>query len=222
MVKLCIFDMDGLLLDSERAMWTPSQRQACAEQGYVLTHEIHAQYMGMSFSDAKNILKSYFKDLDFEKLINRTLELNNDYIEKGLPLKKGALELLTYCKNNNIKTCIGTSTLRQATLKTLKVIDMLKMFDEVVCGDDIKHGKPNPDIYLKCHSLFNVDKSETLVFEDSQSGGIAAIKAGLRLCLVPDLAFIAEDTKAKAYKVLSSLDEAIDIIKEENETASRI
>ena len=91
-----------------------------------------------------------------------------------------------------------------------------------MCGDEIENGKPAPDIYLECFHKFNVDKSEVLIFEDGQAGAEAAIASGMRLVLVPDLALLDDEVKSKAFKVISSLDKIIDVIKEENERTASI
>lgn len=210
--------MDGLLIDSERFMWSPSMSAACEKQGFKLTDEFHNTYRGKSLRLAKNILIDHFgPKFDYDMFIKDTFEYNDICIEKGIPLMPGALELLRYLKDHDILTCIGTSTYRKETNRILEVDGIKDMFDEIVCGDEIKVGKPDPEAYLACLAKFkNIDKSEVLVFEDALAGGQSAISAGIRLVLVPDLAFLNDDIKNKAYKVIDNLSEIIPIIEEEN------
>ena len=223
MIKLCIFDMDGLLIDSERYMWAESMATAAAEQGKVLTDELHARIMGLNHADESIVMKRELgDDFDTELFFNRTYELNKEIMKNGIPLMKGTIELLEYCKANNIKTCIGTRTPRLAATNILRIDKIDGYFDDMVCGDEVVNGKPNPEIYEKCFNKFNFDKSEAVVFEDAESGGKAAIGAGIRLVLVPDLAHLSDEIKASAYKIIDNLSEMIDIIKEENERATSI
>lgn len=218
MIKLCIFDMDGLLIDSERYMWNVSMDRASRKQGRIISQEFHNSLMGMNrASTAKIIQEEFGKDFDVDAFYKAVDQENMAIIESGIPMMKGAIELLDFLRSEGIKTCIGTSTPRKETNKILKANNIVDYFDDMVCGDEIEHGKPAPDTYLKCYEKFNFKKSEVLVFEDANSGAIAALEAGLRLVLVPDLAYISEDSKNRAFKVLEDLSQIIDIIKEENE-----
>ena len=197
--------------------------KACEEQGRVMTDEFHHTFMGMNLDGVGEMIKKEFgKDFDTEKCFARCIELNREIIKKGIPLMKGARELLDFLHQRGIKTCIGTTTERLGTTRLLKSTNMLDEFDDIVCGDEIENGKPAPDIYLECFRKFNVDKSEVLIFEDGQAGAEAAIASGMRLVLVPDLALLDDEVKSKAFKVISSLDKIIDVIKEENERTASI
>lgn len=210
--------MDGLLIDSERYMWTVSMTQAMLERGLVLTDEFHKTIMGLTLDTAAPLIKNeYGQTFDTNNYFNRVKEINREIIKKGVPLKKGARELLNYLHLNNIKTCIGTSTTREEAIPLLEADNLLNDFDEIVCGDEVCNGKPAPDIYLKCFNKFNFEKTETLILEDANAGAKAAIASGIRLILVPDLSDIEESVKNKAYKVVGDLSKVIDIIKEENE-----
>ena len=223
MVKLCIFDMDGLLIDSERYMWTESMDIAAREQGQVMDDEFHKQFMGMSLDIVgQKLCERYGKDFDFDTFLKRCVEINSEIIKKGIPLMKGARELIDFLHQYRISTCIGTTTPRQGTMSLLKANKMLDDFDDIVCGDEIEHGKPAPDIYLECFNKFKVDKSEVLIFEDGNSGAHAALSSGMRLILVPDLAYLDDEVKNGAYRIIDDLSQAISIIKEENERTTSI
>ena len=215
--------MDGLLIDSERHMWTPSMAAAVKEQGRVLTDEFHTRFMGASLAEVSVMMKKeYGDDFDPDLCFKRCVEMNAEIMKKSIPLMKGARQLLDFLHSQNIKTCIGTSTARIGTMNLLKVDGLLDDFDAIVCGDEIAHGKPAPDIYLECFNKFNFDKSEVLIFEDGQAGAKAAIASGMRLVLVPDLAYLGEDVRSKAFKVIDDLSQIIDVIKEENERTTSV
>ena len=224
MVKLCIFDMDGLLIDSERYMWTVSMDIAAKEQGYILTDEFHRTFMGRNLKSVGEMLTNEFgKEFDYDHFLATCRKENARIMKNGLPLMKGARELLDFLKENNIYRCIGTTTYYNETISLLTANNMLDDFNDMVCGDQVINGKPDPEIYLKCLSKFkDVDKSEALVFEDGNSGAHAGIDSGMRLVLVPDLAYLDEEVRTKAFAVLSDLSETIDIIKRENEGTTSI
>ena len=223
MIKLCVFDMDGLLVDSERYMWFKSLSIAAQEQGKVMTDEFHSSFMGKSLKSLKpTFKKAYGQDFDVELFYKRIEELNKGFMKQGIPLMKGARQLLDYLHSKSIKTCIGTGSTKQETMDMLTSDNLLDEFDAIVCGDDIEKCKPDPEIYLKCYEKFNFDKSEILVLEDGEAGAKAAIAAGIRLILVPDVAIISQEVKDQAYRVVNDLSQVIDIIKEENETTTSI
>ena len=219
MIKLCIFDMDGLLIDSERYLWTVSMARAAKEQGKIMTDEFHRSFMGANFKTvSERLVEEYGDDFDPDLFFKRTFELNGEIIKQGIPLMKGARQLLDFLHEQNIKTCIGTTTARYLTTSLLEADNLLDDFDGIVCGNEIKNGKPAPDIYLACFNKFEgIDLSEVLVFEDGQAGAMAALAAGMRLVLVPDLAKLDDDVRNRAYKIIDNLAEIIDTIKEENE-----
>ena len=196
---------------------------AAKEQGQILTDELHKTFMGANLDKVADILiHEYGNKFDPQLFFERSIELNKKIMKTGIPLMKGARELLDFLHSQKIKTCIGTSTARVGTMSLLKADNLLDDFDGIVCGDEIENGKPAPDIYLKCYEKFDVDKSEVLIFEDGQAGGEAALAAGMRLILVPDLAYLSDDLKNRAFKVIEDLSKIIDVIKEENERATSV
>lgn len=224
MIKLCIFDMDGLLIDSERCMWGVNMNQATREQGFEPNEEFRRTLLGSNWDRVEREYQRFYgPQMDTKKLFARCFELNEEMMKKGVPLMKGARQLLYYLHEANIHTCIGTTTNRRNAMIMLEADDLLKDFEAIVCGDEVEHGKPAPDIYLKCLSKYpDVDKSEVLIFEDGEAGGKAAIGSGARLVLVPDIAQLSDDIKNKAYKVIEDLSKIIDVIKEENEGTTSV
>ena len=210
--KLVIFDMDGLLIDSERGMWLVSEEYAYNKLGFKIDYDFALTLMGASLDiTKKRIQEKYGKGLDVEEFY-RIIHKNNLKIIQNneIRLMKGARELLTHLKSKNIKMRIATSTYKELAEVILKNLGIYDFFEEIVTGDRVKHGKPSPDIYLL--ALGNDKKEETIIFEDAHNGARAAIAAGIDLILVPDLAPLTDEDKREAYKVIKDLSEAIDII----------
>lgn len=215
-IKLAIFDMDGLLIDSERGMWVVNEEKALNELSYPFSIDFAKTLMGASYDISKQrLVNHYGKDFPVEKFYEIVFKLNAEMINNNeIKLMKGTKELLEFLYNNNIKCCVATSSLKHTADPILKNLDIRKYFEYVVTGEDITNGKPAPDIYLK--ALGNINKEEAIIFEDAHNGARAAINAEIDLILVPCIAELTEDDYKDAYKVINSLDEAIDIIKERN------
>ena len=204
--------MDGLLIDSERGMWMKSERKAFTSLGYTTTDDFLRSMMGLSGDDLRQIfIKAYGKDFPYDKYMTEVYRLNEEVIEKGsIDLMPGAKELLDYLKDKNIKCVVGTGTPKEKAIKILTKTGLIDYFEEVYSGYDVPHGKPFPDIYLKC--LGNTPNDEAIVFEDSLNGEKSAIAAGIEVIIVPDLCYFSLEDRNKAYKVLNNLNEAIKII----------
>lgn len=216
-VELCIFDMDGLLVDTERYIWIKCEKATLDFMGYQIDEsDFYAAmgglpdlYLDKIIKDHPEFSKKTFYDLCLTKVFQEA--------EKGeVPLMKGAKQLLDYLKNNNIHIALGTSSQRKFADILLKNTGVIDYFESITTINDVKNAKPAPDIYLSAYNNFNVPKENTLVFEDAHNGCVSALAAGLNLIIVPDLAKITQEDRASAYKVLNSLDEAIEIIEKIN------
>lgn len=215
--------MDGLLVDSERYMWGKTLIYAGKLQGCEITDDFYRSIMGLNRRDVSKKFKDEFGEkIDIDEFFRVVERENSRIMKEGIPLMKGAKELLDFLKQEGIKICVGTSTGRSIANDLLTADNLMHYFDGIVCGDEVKHGKPEPDIYLTCFEKFDVKKEETLIFEDADAGAFAAFAAGIRLVLVPDLAYVSKEAKARAFKVLDDLSQIIDVIKEENERTTCI
>lgn len=217
-IKLCIFDMDGLLLDTERFVWSKCQKQAANEQGINMSDEIIHSLIGSNSDSFRKKMLSLFKGkMDIDKYINRVYELTEyTCINEKIPLRPGVLEVLNFCKENNIKMSVGTSTLKKIASKALMHSGLDKYFDYVVYGDDVIHGKPDPEPYLKSVEHYGLKPNECLVFEDSPIGSMAAYNGNIPLVYVQDLTIATALEHEKAFMILHQIDEIIPVIKKIN------
>ena len=144
---------------------------------------------------------------DFRKIRDELLE------KEPYKLKKGAINILNYCKEHDIKMAIATSTARDKQTKVLTQLGIIDHFDYMVFGDEIKNSKPAPDIYLKVYEHYNLDKDEMIIYEDSNNGILSGYNAGIKVVYIKDIVDVKEDTLALCYKQVKDLDEGIEILK---------
>lgn len=210
-----IFDMDGLMLDTEKLLvrfW----KESASEYGYNMTDENVFGIRSLSRKYSVPLLKSIFgEDFPFNEIRNRRIVLMNDYIDRyGFEVKKGLFELLDYLRSSNYKIAVATATDRERAELYLKKIDAYDYFDAVICGDMVKNGKPEPDIYLTASEELRLSAEECVAFEDSPNGIKSAYSAGCKVIMIPDLTQPDEDITSLLSGVYESLDKAIAFFEE--------
>ena len=215
MIKLVIFDVDGTLVDSESVYVKAALKNIevnhynipmSAIMGIIGQNRVAGRKLIESTQDDSFNYDKYIKD--FEKIRNQILE-NEPY-----KLKKGALNILNYCKKHNIKMAIATSTARDKQSKVLTELGIIDYFDYMVFGDEIKNSKPAPDIYLKVYEHYNIDKDEMIIYEDSKNGILSAHNAGIRVVYIKDIVDVEKEVTSLCYKQVKDLDEGIEILNE--------
>ena len=213
-MKTIIFDMDGLMFDTEK-MWLESFVLAGKEIGYELTSELHNKIMGTNKESQIRILKEVLGDnFPHERFYDIHRNFMNQITEKyGVEPKKGLEELLNYLVKNNYTLAIASSNSERVILNNLKSngIDST-IFKVIVDGNMIEKGKPSPDIFLKTCELLEINPQEVMVLEDSNNGIKAAYDAGCIAVLIPDLNIITEETKNMAKYICNDLHEIIDVL----------
>jgi HAD superfamily hydrolase (TIGR01509 family) len=212
-IKAVIFDMDGLMFDSERVgrdFWI----QAGKEFGYVITAEQHALLLGLTVPDAANILRGIFgEDFPFDDIRARRLQLARElYQQQGVPLKPGLPELLDWLEENDIPKAVATSTDYPPAMEKLIKTGIAQRMNAVITGDQVKNGKPAPDIFLAAAEKMAVSPQNCLVLEDSEAGIRAAHAAGMVPVMVPDLKPPSEDARRLAHRIVASLHEVRELL----------
>lgn len=188
MVKAVIFDMDGVLIDSERISIRAWRRKA-AELGLDRIDEVHTGCVGLNRNDGIALLKSaYGNDFDGEGFLSGAKEIMNEIIaEEGLPVKTGVREILTYLQEEKIPVALCSSTKMTGIQRNLEMTGLGGFFQKLISGDMVEHSKPEPDIYLKACDALGFAPHECMAVEDSPNGIRSASRAGLITILVPDL-----------------------------------
>ena len=178
-IKGAVFDMDGLMIDTEKLL-VKFWRESAEYFGYTMTDENVYSIRSLSRKYSVPFLKGLFGDeFPFEKVRDRRIKLMNDYIDRfGFETKKGLFELLGYLRENNYKIAVATATDRERAENYLEKINALGCFDAVICGDMVKNGKPDPDIYITACGEIGLSVGECVAFEDSPNGVNSAYTAG--------------------------------------------
>lgn len=216
MLNGAIFDMDGLMIDTEKLL-VKFWRQSAKEFGYNMTVQNVLEIRSLSRKYAVPKLREIFgEQFDFEGIRARRIELMNAYIdEHGFEVKKGLFELLNYLRSHSFKIAVATVTDRKHTEMYLNRINALDYFDEIVCGDMVKNGKPELDIYLTAAEALGLRPNECAALEDSPNGIISAKRAGCRVIMIPDLSQPDDKIMSQLDAVYESLDKAVEFFEKE-------
>lgn len=216
MLKAVIFDMDGLMFDTER-LNIEAWMHVGQENGLALTYEIALQTVGASPEDTKRAFSSYLGDLPnfYELRHQRITYVNHVIATQGVPLKKGLLELLDFLEKHAYKVALATSTQRKHALYYLERAGLTDRFDQIICGDMIQNMKPAPDIYVKTCAMLNVEPQACLVLEDSAIGVTAAWQAHANPVLIPDLVQLDDSYVTLLYAKVDSLLDVISLLNDQ-------
>jgi HAD superfamily hydrolase (TIGR01509 family) len=208
-----IFDMDGLMLDTER-MARKAWTRALLESGFELDPNDYLRLLGRTIEDARGILGGLFGDrLPFDEVMRlRQHYYDVDIEENGIPLKPGLLDLLDFLERNAIPKAVASSTPHWFAMHKLTHTHIAARFLAIVGGDMAERGKPAPDLFLEAARRIDVTPERCVAFEDSDAGILAAHTAGMTAIMVPDLKPPAEEVRAKAYRVLPGLGDAIPLL----------
>lgn len=205
--RAVIFDMDGLMLDSERAI-TRCLAQAADEVGAAIEPEYWLRMVGKGDAACRAMLGERIGDAQAEALLARCHALYEAVVEAGVPLRPGIEALLDLLVAHAIPRAVATSTRRPLALRKLQAAGLLARFDVVCTSSDVAHPKPAPDIYLLAAARLEVAPAQCLVLEDSPTGVRAALAAGMTPIQVPDLLEPDEAVRALGHRIVDSLVDA--------------
>ena len=213
MINYVIFDMDGTLLNTEklfRRAWIETSDDYGLPNG-------EAFYELVSGSPAKSLesrfYQTYGNSIDYDEFLNARKRCFLSYIERDVPVKPHAIELLSYLKEQKIKIALATSTNMDIVERNLRLTGMERYFDAVVTGDMVERGKPNPDIFLLAAERIGAKLSEAVVVEDSYNGLRGAHAAGIRGIMIIDSQPPSEETHRITVAECRDLNEVLNYIK---------
>ncbi len=207
-MKTVIFDMDGVIFDSERAVFAGWQELA-EKYGFKQLEIPYRRCIGVNAAASKQIfLDFYGEDFPYDLYCREQSENYHAKYDNGnLPMKKGVRELLTALKSEGYRTAIASSTRTAVVKHQIEAAGLLSFFDCIIGGDMVEKSKPNPDIFLKAAETLGGTADGTYVIEDSYNGIRAAHAAGMIPVMVPDMLPPDEEMREKAAYILDDLSE---------------
>lgn len=207
--QAAIFDMDGLLLDTERVCMRIF-KEACVTLELPFYEDIYLSIIGRNPAGIEQIFRKAY-GVDYERLHDEWRKNYNAVVKhQAIPVKPGVLELLEWLKGNDIPTAVATSTVNDVAKKKLALAGLDQYFDCLTTGCEVSHGKPDPEIYLLAASRLAVDPKQCLAFEDSNNGVRSAFGAGMITYQIPDLVEPCDEVRALGHKIRSSMSQVLE------------
>lgn len=212
--ELVIFDVDGLLLDTE-AVWMKAWKQTGNQLGIPDADAVFRQVAGISGEALRAVVYRCLSDpVLADQLIAQSRENGMKLLETELQPKPGASGLLAWLREQGVGIAVATTTVRDLTLDRLTRTGLLDQIDILICGDQVVNRKPDPEIYLTILAAAGTAADRAVVLEDSHYGVEAAANAGIDCIQVPDLNPADEHTAGLAVHVADSLTEALAFMRE--------
>lgn len=211
-IQAAIFDMDGTMFDTERLRFKTIKQASQQLFGEAISDEILLGSLGLSAKMAEQLAKSqYGEHYPYTAIRQLADELELSYIRKyGVPVKAGLTDILERLKKNGLLLAVATSSRRAIAEEYLINANVLKYFDITVCGDEVKKGKPHPEIFLTAASELNAAPENCLMFEDSENGLLSASDAGGVAILIKDIKDPRPEVKQRAYQAYDSMPDCLD------------
>ena len=203
-----IFDMDGVLFDSENLI-LQNWKEIAGKHGYDVEEmsNVFYQCIGTNSVVTAEIVRGHYgEDFPYEEFRAESSRLFKEKVEKyGMPVKPGVKELLDFLKAKGATIGLASSTRKAVVEEELQAAGIREYFQAVVGGDMVEHSKPEPDVFLKCAKELSVDPKTVYIIEDSYNGIRAAKKAGATAIMVPDLIMPDDEMKSLSDYIMTSL-----------------
>jgi len=213
-MQAIIFDMDGLMIDSEKITYE-GYRISLEKRGYHASIDFYKSTLGSTRNTARELYKKrYGNDIPYDEILDEVIIYISDFFEnQGVPLKQGLIELLQYLKEHHYPRIVATSSSRNRVKRIFEIAHLTEYFDDMICGDEVVNGKPDPEIFLKACAKLNVKPQDALVLEDSQAGIQAASLADIPVICIPDMKYPEKQYEEKTLAIMNSLYEVLDYLK---------
>lgn len=211
-IKAVIFDMDGLMIDSE-PIHLKAYNKAMKSLGVILSFKDYSKYLGISDIDiSKDIIKRFKLNISKEELMKKKDVIYKKLLKRDIIPKLGLVDLVKKLKNEGYLLAVASSSHTEEILIVLSTLNLKSFFKEIVSADNVKKAKPSPDIFLLTAKKLNVIPEDCLVLEDSSNGVIASKKAKMYCYAIPSVK-TNKDRFILADRVLNNLNEVYDLIK---------
>lgn len=214
MVEAVIFDMDGLMFDTETVYYRANQ-QAADQLKLPFDYTIYEKFIGASDEDFFNGMYELY---DHREKVNQFIELSQQILRHSMThddigIKKGLPELLEYLKAEGIQRMVASSSEREIVELLLHRTRTAPYIQEIVGGDEVAKAKPHPEIFLKAWKKTNRSKEHVWILEDSLNGVKAAHAASISCIMVPDLIQPTKEISQKTEAIMDDLTEVLDFFK---------
>ena len=208
-----IFDMDGIIFDTER-LYIESWKAVGEEFGLENVVEMAYKIIGVNETMSRKVFTEYYQGMkDYDLCRKRLSEVFHSRYDGRIPVKPGVREILAFLKEREIPIALASSTRIETVQRELKEAGLYQAFDHIIGGDMIKQSKPAPDIFLAAAQKLGAAPENCYVLEDSHNGIRAAAAAGMHPIMVPDLLEPTDEMQKLAETICPSLNEAIDYLR---------
>ena len=211
-IKAIVFDKDGTLHDTEKVFLRAWKAAAIDCGGIPDIEDTVRDCTGINLTDTRVYWSKKYPHIPFDAFLSYRQKHFNAIVKDGVPVKAGAYTLLDYLKAHGYKIGMATSTPYATVMEHLTRTEMLKYFDTVVTGDMVRHGKPDPEIYLLAAKRLDVEPAACIGVEDSMSGVRAIHAAGMKTVMIPDLIPPTPEIENILWKKCTSLIDIISIL----------
>lgn len=218
-IKAVLFDMDGLMVDTE-SLSTEAFINSAKAQGYNMTKEETLKVLGFTKANIYQFWIDYFQgtNVDGKKLVDDHYEYIENVLYTVGPEKMPYVEeLLKYLRENNYKIAVASSSDTADIKNNLEKTKLEKYIDEIASGAEVENGKPAPDVFLLAAKRLGVDPKDCLILEDSKAGIKAGKASGAMVFMVPDMFTVDKECEDTADRILTNLGEVIGILEVKNE-----
>lgn len=212
-IEAVLFDMDGLLLDTE-AVYTRALLEAAEANGVEMPLEFCHSMIGVPGKECEILIQTFFGPaLSIDRFRESFRSSVARELEAGLEVKAGVAEILDFLESRGLPTAVATSTGRTTADRHLQQAGLLERFKAIVTRDDVERGKPSPDIYLEAARRLGVPPDRCIALEDSHNGLRAAHAAGTMAIMVPDILQPSEEARRQCVAVARDLHEALALLR---------
>lgn len=217
--QAAIFDMDGLLLDTERVCMQAFE-QACQQLSLTFVKSAYLKIIGRNAKGIEEAIMSHYAPYtEYAPLRKAWMDGYWPIVEnEAIPIKPGVVDLLTWLQSESIPIAVATSTHQTLAATKLRLAGIDHFFEHISSGCEVKQGKPHPEIFLLAAKRLHIQPEKCLAFEDSSNGVISALAAKMQVYQVPDLVIPDTDIIALGHRIKPSMKDVLTELKQQNES----